>query len=370
MPVKAAHMEQLGRCIEELQNAFRAPPRKAASGSPRLQPFWTSISKVPGSDPPEFQVTPTLGYLTYQNAGAEASTDGVTGHIVPFINGVSMEDAEVQPLALPDVASWVYLRVKTDADGVPKFSEVTPPVTIEAFDAVQESVHHVRPSPSGGEEEGDYFFLILQTESDGGTPEKARAVRRLTGNRSLPNQLVEIANIGGKREIYKGYSPGPDDKHEVRSLEQIEGEGIAIIKDLDAGDVEADPPVPAEEEGDTIPFRRINHGEREQIDVRLDSAGGTIVVEGNGFIATYADLFGGQIAFDDGLATSITPPSAEGLSASFNWTFAPPGVSDPEEMRLTFTGGVLTGATRKASGGVHEAVTNGAAVTFATYDTN
>jgi hypothetical protein len=192
----------------------------------------------------------------------------------------------------------------------------------------------------------------------------------LTGNRELPNQLVEIANIGGKREIYKGYSPGPDDKHEVRSLEQIEGKGIAIIKDLDAGDAEADPPVPAEEEGDTIPFRRINHGEREQIDVRLDSAGGTIVVEGNGLIATYADLFGGQIAFDDGLATSITPPSAEGLSASFNWTFAPPGVSDPEEMRLTFTGGVLTGATRKASGGVHEAVTNGAVVTFATYDTN
>jgi len=153
MAVKAAHMEQLGRCIEELQNALRPTGGKSSPFVPsKLQPFWTTI----GGTSPDFTVTPTLGYLTYQNAGAEASDQGVTGYIVPFIGGVSMEDAEVEPLALPDVASWVYLRVKTDADGVPKFSEVTPPVTIEAFDAVQESVHHVRPSPSGGEEEGDY----------------------------------------------------------------------------------------------------------------------------------------------------------------------------------------------------------------------
>jgi hypothetical protein len=299
MPVKAAHMDQLGRCIEELQNAIRATGGKSSPFVPsKLQPFWTSITQVPSSDPPEYQVTVTQGYLTYQNAGASESELGVTGYIVPKIAGVAMDNEEVEPLPLPGVVSFVYLRVKTDADGVPKFDGES--VTIEAFEEAQQSIHHVRPSPSGGEEEGDYFFLILQTEGDGGTPEKPRAVRRLTGNRELPNQLVEIANIGGKREIYKGYTAGPDDKHEVRSLEQLEGEGEPIIKPLGEG----------EEEGDTLPFKMIAEGERHQVTVRTNAGGDAVVVEGNGTgVLTYADGFDGQISFDDGLVTSITPPT-------------------------------------------------------------
>lgn len=277
---------------------------RGASAAGSKPPFWSTISRVPDSDPAEYQVTFSLGYLTYQNATAVEAEQGVTGYITPKINGVDMDDEDVEPLPLPGLASFVYLRVKTDADGAPKFDGES--VTIEAFEEAQQSTHHVRPSPSGGEEEGDYYFLLLETESNGAIPTPApRAKRRITGNRELPNQLVEIANTGDGREVYKGYSAGPDDKHEFRSLKQLEGRGEPIIKELDPGDSEADPPVPAEEEGDVIPFRLI--AERvTQPQVRVTSDGDDIIqIEGNGYDDTYFDPFGGSIAFKDGMATAI-----------------------------------------------------------------
>lgn len=286
--------------------------RGASAGGGR-PPFFGSVSRVPESDPPEYQATFTLGYLTYQNAGASESEQGVTGYIVPKIQGVSMERAEEKPptnpaalaafkadlkklkIKLPDLVSFVYLRVKTDADGVPKFDNES--VTIEAFDEAQESIHHVRPSPSGGEEEGDYYFLLLETESNGATPTPApRVVRRLTGNREMPNQLIEITNIGGKRELYQGYLPGPDDKHELRTIEQIDARGEPVIKPLATN----------EEEGETIKWKRVaDIGSGAQINVSTVSNGDVIEVRGNGFSLPYIDPFGNGINFDDGLATGL-----------------------------------------------------------------
>lgn len=313
-------------------------------GSAEKPPFWTEIAAVPDSDPVEYQVTVTPGYLTYQNAGASESELGVTGYISPKIddgdgNLVSMEDAEVPPVPLPAVVSYVYLRVKTDADGVPKFEDDA--VTIEAFDEPKDSIHHVRPSPSGGEEEGDYYFLILETESNGGTPAAPIVKRRITGNRESPNQLVEIANIGGKRELYKGYTPGPDDKHELRTLEQLEGEGVPIIKPLDGGDPGADPPVPAEEEGDTIKFRLINKGERDQIDVRLQGDD-VIVVEGNGYLNNQSG-FVTDLSVDDGLVVGFGA-IAFGITGEVRIT---DGCGTILHI-LSFTNGLLTGYATEA----------------------
>jgi hypothetical protein len=190
--------------------------------------------------------------------------------------------------------SWVYLRVKTDADGAPKLDGES--VTIEAFDEKQVDIHHVRPSPSGGEEEGDYFFLILETEGDGGDPERPIIRRRITGNRQLPNQLIEITNIGGKRELYQGYLPGPDDKHEFRTIEQIDARGEPIIKPLKTG----------EEEGETIKWKRVaDIGSGAQINVSSVADGDVIEVRGNGFNTPYIDPFGNGINFSDGLAESL-----------------------------------------------------------------
>jgi hypothetical protein len=296
------------------------PPRQRpiTGGSGEKPPLWTIISQVPDSPPeaPVFQATPTLGYLIYQQATMAEQEDESVGWIAPkiMVNGqlVSIEppsanDAPTDPpwsppsVELPAMQSWVYLRVKTDADGAPKLDGES--VTIEAFDEKQVDIHHVRPSPSGGEEEGDYFFLILETEGDGGDPERPIIRRRITGNRQLPNQLVEITNIGGERELYKGYLPGPDDKHEFRTLEQLEGDGEPIIKELDPGDPEADPPVAPEEEGPTIKWRRVaQRASRPQVQVK--DGGDVIRIEGNGEMAGLGG-FATLLTYDDGLITSV-----------------------------------------------------------------
>lgn len=282
--------------VRRLQEDRGSPSRQVfSSGAGEItEPFWTEISQVPESDPPEYQVTVTPGYLIYQQATMTASTQGVTGWMVPKINGIAIDstdpDNPVEPLPLPDIASWVYLRVKTDSDGAPKIDPAIPQVTIEAFSAAQQSIHHVRPSPSGGEEEGDYFFLILQTEGDGGDPEKPQAVVRLTGNVELRNQLVEIRNVGDEVEIYKGYEVGPDDKHMLRTLKQLDG-GQDIIK-TEVGD-----------EADTIDFRAIKQGTAGQIKVRTE--GDAIIVEGN-YISGGTGGFATLLNWDDGLVTGAT----------------------------------------------------------------
>ena len=273
--IRAADFNLLARGIEELQNAIRpgAPTQKRQGVSMQL-PFWTTISRVPDSDPAEYQVTVELGYLTYQNAGAEESTLGPVGYIVPKIATVSMEDPAVQPIQLPDVVSYVYLRVKTDADGVPKFDGSS--VTVEAFDTAKDSIHHVRPYPGGTPVEGDYYFLLLETEGNGGTPAAPIVKRRITGNRHMPNQLIEIENVGGEIELYKAYVPGASDKHQLRTLEQLTGSGKPIIKPEDPLD-------------DTVKFRGIKE-KASSPQVRVNAAAGDdeIEVRGNGFDQTFS----------------------------------------------------------------------------------
>jgi hypothetical protein len=317
--------------------------RGASAGGGR-PPFFGSVSRVPESDPPEYQATFTLGYLTYQNAGASEAEQGVTGYVVPKIKNeegqwISM-DAEspqiVPPIVLPSVTSWVYLRIKTTADGVPEFNqEDGPTFTIEAFSEEQKSIHHVRPSPGGGEEKGDYYFLLLQTEGDGGDPEKPAIVRRITGNREMPNQLIEITNIGGKRELYQGYLPGPDDKHELRTIEQLITEGGAeIIKPLEDG----------EEEGETIKWRNVKKDNDSSVPFSITGEGSSVKVRMEGTNDPYIDPFGGQIGFAGGLATSVQGGAFNGWWGTIEWVYEAAGGSEETylHLRQTFRNGILT----------------------------
>lgn len=356
--ISAKDFNALSRAIEELQNAIPAQPAQQNRPSVKMPPaFWGTVSQVPQSDPPEYQATFTLGFLTYQNAGASESEQGVTGYIVPKIKNDAGElismDAEapivVPAVALPDVVSFVYLRVKTDADGAPKFDGES--VTIEAFAEAQQSVHHVRPSPSGGEEEGDYYFLLLETESNEATPTPApRAKRRITGNRNLPNQLVEITNIGGKREIYEGYLPGPDDKHQFRSLEQLEdgnGYEAPVIKALQEG----------EEEGDTIPFVGLGvlqpqSGDDKPTRPANFEASGDNKVSLLNFTGVDGPINipvgGGVLNFAGGLCTGGAgngdPGSGEGLWGQIGWQYAPP-VGSIQSMILFVENGIIKRVT-------------------------
>lgn len=299
---------------------FRLRPGRAAeggggaAGSTALFPAVVAVPDSPG----DYLVTVTPGFLAYQNAGASESEDGVTGVLKPKMGGKELDDPELVPLALPGLVSFTYLRVRTDADGVPKFSEEEPPVTIETFEEAQKSTHHVRDSPTSGEEEGDYYFLLLETESDGADPPAPRVKKRVAGNRYLPNQLVKNKNIGGERELYSGYLVGPDDEHQWRTLKQlVEGEDqeVNVIQDLEEG----------EDEEDFIPFMGFGVKQTGQYPPRPatfekgpDKAVNLLKFFG---LDGDADLSaGGVINFAGGLAVSFSanPPDDPGAAKNLN----------------------------------------------------
>ena len=359
------------------------PPRERpiTGGSSEKPPFWTEISRVSDSDPAEYQVAVTLGYLSYQSntPAAQASDLGTTGWIVPTIAGVSMEPpipqtdpaTEIPKLPLPANESWVYLRVKTDVDGFPKDGEVT----VEAFDEAQESIHHIRLSPESDEEEGDYFFLILKTKADESDPPRPIPERRITGNREMPNQLIEILNLGeeseaGRQELYKGYDVALD-KHDLRTVLQQQTLGVPIIEPL-AAEVPAVPPVvvdgtvvtpgtpaiPAEEAGDYIRWRtvdgrvstsesnnpnterQIEVREREEDDENLPGQKKKVIeVVGNDFTDSFTDVKKFNIGFNDGLIETFTKIESddEGWWGTVQWV----DLSSSATIVLTFEAGIL-----------------------------
>ena len=371
----AAWANETRTAIQQLE--ARTPTANVGRGPAGSKPpFWATISRVPDSDPAEYQVFVTLGYLSYQSntPAAQASELGTTGWIIPTIAGVSMESADVNPLPLPAVESWVYLRVKTDVDGFPKDGEVT----VEAFDEAQESIHHIRLSPESGEEEGDYFFLILKTKADESDPPRPIAERRITGNREMPNQLIEILNLGeedeeGRQEVYKGYDKALD-KHDVRAVLQQQTPGVAIIEPLAAA-VDAVPPVvvdgtvvtpgspaiPAEEAGDYIRWRTVdgrvstsesnNVDTRRQIEVRARDENdenlpgqkkNVIEVVGNDFTNSFTDVKKFNIGFNDGLIETFTKIASddEGWWGTIQWIFYP-SAGNPVSVDLDFEAGLL-----------------------------
>ena len=376
--------------IRKLQGNLTPPLRQIPSATGK-EPFWTTISRVPDSDPAEYQVAVTLGYLSYQSntPAAQASELGTTGWIVPTIAGVSMEPpvpqtdppTTIPKLPLPAVESWVYLRVKTDTDGFPKpFSQEDGSfVTIEAFNQEQKSIHHIRLSPESDEEEGDYFFLILKTKADESDPPRPIPERRITGNREMPNQLIEILNLGeeseaGRQEVYKGYDIAID-KHDLRAVLQQQTPGVPIIEPL-APEVPAVPPVvvdgqvvtpgtpaiPPEEPGDYIRWRtldgrasysessnintsrQIEVREREEDNEQLPGQKKKIIeVVGNDFTNSFTEVKKFDISFNDGLIDSFTKIASddEGWWGTIQWIFYPNGGGLPVSIGLDFEAGVL-----------------------------
>jgi hypothetical protein len=379
--------------IRKLQSTGTPPLRQIASATGK-EPFWTTISRVPDSDPAEYQVSVTLGYLSYQSntPAAQASDLGTTGWIVPTIAGVSMEPpipqtdppTEIPKLPLPALESWVYLRVKTDSDGFPKDGEVT----VEAFDEAQESIHHIRLSPESDEEEGDYFFLILKTKADESDPPRPIPERRITGNREMPNQLIEILNLGeeseaGRQEVYKGYDVALD-KHDVRAVLQQQTPGVAIIEPLDPGKdavppklneegvviTPGEPAIPPEKPGDFIRWRTVSERQSgAQIKVEEKKSGeladgkkrGYVEITGNSVNEIHSDVGLFDIEVVDGLVAAFTPKEQTGKNLNLSiyyldvsslisggtWTWAP-----SLKQKLYWRNGLYVGNANPDVGGI------------------
>jgi hypothetical protein len=150
--------------------------------------------------------------------------------------------------------------------------------------------------------------------------------------------------------------PGPDDKHQLRTLAQIQGRGEDIIKPLadavegtpdsvdpDTGQIiPGTPSVPAEEEGDSIKFKRID-GRASQRQIEVVTVDEEIVeVRGNDVFGSFTDAFGGRIDVVDGLVTTIVEGASQGWWGFVEFQWAP--ASAPGEytiLRMTFEAGIL-----------------------------
>jgi hypothetical protein len=317
-PVKASEFNLLSRAIEELQNQITPPQKKSIGTSAGgTAPFWVNI-RVKKDSPPEnpvYEATVSLGYVTYQNANLEGEGDGVTGYIVPTISGVKLDAnldnpaTEIPALPISGTENYVYLLVKTDSDGAPKTGAED--IKIQVQTSEQTSTHHVRASPASGETEGEYYFLLAETEATPDSdPPKPRIKRRITGNRFIPNQLVEIANLAGddpiankEFEVYKGYK-SEEDKHEMRVLKQV-GDGGAILKPV-TGD-------PGSTGNDQIKVRSVKAYEGGQLSMLpVQNEDENIEFRGNSYDMFISGVVR-QIQVLDGLVTEIN-----GLDGALN----------------------------------------------------
>ena len=194
---------QVTQAIRQLTERL-APMPSGGSTSNTLPPFWVSVWEDPDT-PDSFFYNVEPGYATWQNI------NGIIGYHTPTLGGTSLEEDDPQPHGtLPAVASSVYLKVITTNKGV-----ITGTPTIEEETSSPSDAHHIPPSEGESGQGGTYFWLIAEFADDGnGRP---TAVRRVTGNKHTPNQLIELENIGDGLNIVKEYDSAAD-THEVRTI--------------------------------------------------------------------------------------------------------------------------------------------------------
>lgn len=154
-----------------------------------------------------FQYSVEPGYVTYQNIGS-----GGTGYVTPTLDGTTLE-AEERPVGtLPAASCYVYCRVTTTNKGVPNGA------TITASSSSQSDTHHQPPDAQNGSGVAGVYYLLLAQFTDDGNGH-AKVSTKITGNRNMPNQLVEFSNIGGGKEIHRDFLNATD-KHELRSIKE------------------------------------------------------------------------------------------------------------------------------------------------------
>lgn len=285
----------------------------------------------------------------------------IEDHMPVYDDDIPLNDEEAEGMIISESSNVVYLEVKTDAKN--KITE-EPRVKVGPFPL--EGSEHYQPNPAA--EDGTYklALAICHFEEDNVRVEQVQ----LGGPIVIAPNLTEIENVGGEREIYKTFRTS-DSVHELRSLEQLTSRGEPIIKPLDPGDAEADPPVPPGEEGDTIPFKTI--AERvtsPQIRVSTAEDDEVILVQGNGYSNSGSGISKFSISINDGLVTSFLDEDGGGGgwygSVEFKHT---PAVGSPSIVNLNFVNGILTGVDKDGASIPGTAGSNGN-VSFESADTD
>lgn len=173
--------------------------------TPTPPPFWINVKEIPDDG---WYITVEPGIVRQQNIFIEEATT----INIPLFNGVAL-DADPKPqLEWDGTKNHIYVHVPTDNRGT-----INGTVEIKAETTPMSSEHHVPPDPDDSVGvEGSYYFKIGELESlDGGQTPSVKV--RYPGNLNLPNQLIEVENVGSGATLYKGYDE-VSDIHAIKSL--------------------------------------------------------------------------------------------------------------------------------------------------------
>lgn len=323
--ILAAWCSEVRTCLQQLRDRIPTVPVGGGNGggSPlqfrvsvrldgvtykaKVRPGWVrTISPDSEAEDPVKDWMPTMG------SGPEVPLDDDTAPEITVTNGQT-----------------IYCRIATTAKGI---IEAAP--KIEAADTPEAGVHF---QPPNANEEGDLYFPLANVTITGSPVVVTIEQIQQGGPIVVVPNLPEIKNIGGKREVFSARTPAGD-TYDFRTLEQLEGDGEPIIKELDPGDPDADPPVPAAEEGDTIPFRRIaERATSPQIQVK--DGGDVIRIEGNEFDQSFGGIIK-NLSVTDGLVTGFDELT-DGWWGTIQWIFYPTGGGTPVYIDLVFENGLL-----------------------------
>lgn len=291
----------------------------AKSGSQTLANLLASFRYDAAAEAWKLRVS--YGVVRYQLIGEAAAPVGL---LVPKLASTALgtDPAPEETLTFP---GYIYCRVQTDEKGVPTG---TPTITQSATE--KSSTHHVPPSPDDSGTAGDYYFQLGRVIQDPDDASRPKWQTRLPGNLHIPNQLIEIDNIGGQRPIYKGYLDGADDKHEFRTLEAV-GTGKPVLQ-----------PVPGAGEGETLKFRGLKTASPLN-GIMTFEAGATdddVQLESDGATGTIDLLAGGSIGLVAGIVESFMDPEP-GRSIDITLSWRPAGGSETS-LTMLFSEGILT----------------------------
>jgi hypothetical protein len=326
-PTLAAWCNEVRTAIRQLEARLPtfAPQRPMGGGGAALQ------FKVYGvrydSDAEAWKCKVRPGYVRTISPDADA-TEPVKDWMPTVGSGPAVPlDADTAPEITIANGQTIYCRVATTAKGI---IEAAP--KIEAAATPEAGVHFQPPDESI---EGDLYFPIADIEI-AGDPEVVTVTQIQQGGPIVvvPN-LPELKNIGGEREVFAGRAAAGD-TYDLRTLEQLAGSGEPILRPLGE----------SEEEGDTIPFRRVaGKPSQAQITVSGDDPD-IIVIEGNGFEQNFEGIVK-NLNVIDGLVTSYEEVS-EGWWGTRTFRHEDYVGASTRTMVETWEGGILVGLTHSS----------------------
>jgi hypothetical protein len=267
--------------------------------------------------------------------GAEAVKDWM-----PIAGEIPL-DADTAPVFTVEDGDWLYCKVETSDNGI---INETPTVFVDDAEKRTDSEHYMPESPEG--EIGLYYYPLASISVETVGDELVPKVKQIqSGTIWQYADLPELKNIGGQREVFKRLEK-EEASYKFRTLHQLEGEGQDIIVPLGEEEEESDK--------DTIEFRQIDKGSKDQIQVKTE--GNAIIVEGNGFDYSGAGIRSFEISVYDGLVQGFNVVEDDtGWWGTAVWKFYSPGNPSVEnEVRFTFEAGRLMQVEKKQSSGAYE----------------